>query len=59
MQNFAIYQKENNAELLMGYFGKKYVVHELDEMENSPEIKQISDIMGNIQEVNDNGGIPF
>lgn len=54
-----ILEKENNAELLMGYFGKNFVIHGLDELENSPEIQQISDIMGNIQEVNDNGGIPF
>ena len=54
-----ILEKENNAELLMGYFCKNFVIHGLDELENSPEIKQISDIMGNIQEVNDNGGIPF
>ena len=54
-----ILEKENNAELLMGYFCKSFVIHGLDELENSPEIQQISDIMGNIQEVNDNGGIPF
>ncbi|MBR3319108.1 DNA polymerase III subunit gamma/tau [Candidatus Saccharibacteria bacterium] len=54
-----ILEKENNAELLMGYFCKNYVIHDIDELEKTPEIKQISDIMGNIQEVNDNGGIPF
>ena len=54
-----ILEKENNAELLMGYFCKNFIIHGIDELEKDPEIQQISDIMGNIQEVNDNGGIPF
>ncbi|MBQ1528527.1 DNA polymerase III subunit gamma/tau [Candidatus Saccharibacteria bacterium] len=56
----SILERQNNAEILQSAFGKPFLVHEIDELpENSPEIKQISDIMGGVQEVNNNGGIPF
>ncbi|MBR3233102.1 DNA polymerase III subunit gamma/tau [Candidatus Saccharibacteria bacterium] len=57
----SILERQNNAEILHSALGKPFLVHEIDELpENSPKIKQISDIMGGVQEVtNDNGGIPF
>ncbi len=56
-----ILDRENNKELLRAYFTKPYVIHNPDELnsQKSPEIAQISDIMGGAQEVNNNGGIPF
>ena len=57
----SILERQNNAEILHSALGKPFLVHEIDELpENSPKIKQISDIMGGVQEVtNNNGGIPF
>lgn len=57
----SILERPNNSLVLKSAFGKDFIIHEIDELpKNSPEIKQISDIMGTVQEVNnDNGGIPF
>ena len=54
-----ILDRPANRDLLKSNFNKEFVIHDPDDFENSPKIKQISDIMGSIQEVNDNGGIPF
>ena len=54
-----ILSKPANEEILKSNFGKTFVIHDPDDLKNSPEIQKISDIMGGIQEVNDNGGIPF
>ncbi len=57
----SILERPNNSLVLKSALGKDFIIHEIDELpKNSPEIKQISDIMGTVQEVNnDNGGIPF
>ena len=54
-----ILEKPANQEILKSNFNKSFVIHESDELKNPPEIQKISDIMGDIQEVNENGGIPF
>ncbi len=54
-----ILSKPANEEILKSNFNKTFVIHDPDDLKNSPEIQKISDIMGDIQEVNDNGGIPF
>ena len=54
-----ILEKPANREILESNFNKSFIIHESDEYKNSPEIQKISDIMGDIQEVNENGGIPF
>ena len=54
-----ILDRPANRDLLKSNFNKEFIIHDPDDFEKSPEISKISDIMGNIQEVNDNGGIPF
>ena len=56
-----ILERQNNQELLKSYFTKPFVIHSPDDApsKNSPAVAQISDIMGNVQEVNNNGGVPF
>ena len=54
-----ILDRPANRELLKSNFNKEFIIHDPDDFEKSPEISKISDIMGSIQEVNDNGGIPF
>ena len=54
-----ILEKPLNHEILKGYFEKEFIIHSPDELEKDPKLSKISDIMGNIQEVNENGGIPF
>ncbi|MBQ8997014.1 DNA polymerase III subunit gamma/tau [Candidatus Saccharibacteria bacterium] len=58
-----ILSRENNQELLRAYFAKPFVIHSPADapVEKSPEIQAISDIMGNVTEVNTNqdGGVPF
>lgn len=54
-----ILSRPNNSDSLRDTFGKDFIIHELDELEKSPEVAKISDIMGNVQEVEENGGIPF
>ena len=54
-----ILEKPLNHEILKGYFEKEFIIHSPDELEKDPKLSKMSDIMGNIQEVNDNGGIPF
>ena len=56
----SILERPNNSAILKSALGKEFIVHEIDELaKNSPEISKISDIMGEVQEVNNNGGIPF
>ncbi len=56
----SILERPNNSAILKSALGKNFIIHEIDELpKNSPEIQQISDIMGGVQEVNNNGGIPF
>ena len=54
-----ILEKPGNMELLKGVFTKPFVIHSPEDLEKSPEISRISDIMGNIEEVNNDGGVPF
>ncbi|MBR3319919.1 DNA polymerase III subunit gamma/tau [Candidatus Saccharibacteria bacterium] len=54
-----ILERPANRELLKSNFDKAFIIHDPDELAKSPEISKISDIMGNVQEVNNNGGIPF
>ena len=54
-----ILEKPLNHEILKGYFEKEFIIHSPDELEKDPKLSKISDIMGNVQEVNENGGIPF
>jgi len=58
-----ILSRENNQELLKAYFTKPFVIHSPADApsKKSPEIQAISDIMGNVTEVNTNqdGGVPF
>ncbi|MBR3180915.1 DNA polymerase III subunit gamma/tau [Candidatus Saccharibacteria bacterium] len=56
-----ILEKPANFEILQQNLpqGFELNIHELDELEKSPELAQISDIMGSVQEVNTDGGIPF
>ena len=54
-----ILDRPTNRQTLSSAFEKEFVVHDFGEAKNSSKFSQISDIMGNIQEVNDNGGIPF
>lgn len=57
-----ILTRKNNSDLLRDNLpkGVSFVVHDLDDLKKSPEVSKISDIMGQVQEVNDtNGGIPF
>ena len=54
-----ILEHKNNQDTLKSFFDKNFVIHSPDDLENSPELEKISDIMGNVQEVNNNGGIPF
>ena len=56
-----ILSRPANLDVLAAYFGQEFIIHEVNEnpSTSSPEISQISDIMGSVQEVNDNGGIPF
>ena len=57
-----ILDRPNNQELLASHFTKPFVIHSPEDSpvaKNSPKIAQISDIMGNVQEVNTDGGVPF
>ena len=54
-----ILERPGNRDILAGIFNNGFVIHDLDDLEKSPEIAQISDIMGNIEEVNNDGGVPF
>lgn len=49
-----------NSAILKSNFDKPFIIHDPDELQKSPELQKISDIMGTVQEVNnENGGIPF
>lgn len=55
-----ILSRPANAAILKSNFDKPFIIHDPDELQKSPELKKISDIMGDVQEVNnENGGIPF
>ena len=55
-----ILDRPANRELLKSNFNKDFIIHDPDDFEKSPEISKISDIMGRVQEVNnDNEGVPF
>lgn len=58
-----ILSRPNNSELLREAFDKDFLIHspeDLDNLEKSPELAKISDIMGHVEEVKANDGtVPF
>ncbi|MBQ3464545.1 DNA polymerase III subunit gamma/tau [Candidatus Saccharibacteria bacterium] len=55
-----ILEKPANASALRDFFTKSYFIHDVGDVASDPSLSKISDIMGkNIQEVNENGAIPF
>ncbi len=55
-----ILSRPANSAILKSNFDKPFIIHDPEELQNSPELQKISDIMGTVQEVNnENGGIPF
>ena len=55
-----ILERPANSEILKSNFDKPFIIHDPEDYEKSPLVSKISDIMGKVQEVNnENGGIPF
>ena len=55
----SILSRQGNRDALASVFDKEFIIHDIDELEKDPKLAKISDIMGNVQEVDKNGGIPF
>ena len=56
-----ILSRPANTEILLENLGGdiELIIHDPEDLEKSPEISKISDIMGRVEEVKENGGIPF
>ena len=56
-----ILNRKNNSDILKDHLpeGFELIIHDLEDLKSDPKISKISDIMGNVQEVNKDGGIPF
>ena len=59
-----ILSRKNNSDFLAEHLpdGFSLLIHDLADLtalNSDPKISKISDIMGNVEEVNENGGIPF